>query len=50
MKPEPNDTEIDVVLTAHGITIPERALPQVRDAMRALKQLAAKLRNENPSG
>ena len=50
MKPEPSDTEIDAVLTSHGITIPERALPQVRNAMRALKQLAAKLRNEIQNG
>lgn len=50
MKREPSDTEIEAVLTAHGITIPERALPQVRNAMRALKQLTAQLRNEIQNG
>ena len=46
MKPEPTATEIDAVLKAHGITIPERALPQVQNAMRALRQMADKLRSD----
>ena len=41
------DAEIDAALKAEGLAIPESALPQVREAMRALKRLTYKLQNKS---
>ena len=47
MTTQVTDAEIDAALKAEGIAIPEAALPQVREAMRALKRLTYKLQNES---